>query len=113
MHSELQVESAKSPEELMKAMGDVSDVRAVVEAVNEMQDRMRERRTVVETALKDIQVEVESLNAIKAKAKEENSADEIKSTARRMRDKKAVLEKAIRDLEALRHEYNKKLFGEG
>lgn len=112
IQKELQAESAKPPEELMKKMGGLKDIKAVGEAVREMQDKIREKRTAGEAALKDILKEVESLKGMKEKTKrEEDVSEELKAVAVRMLDKKGVLEKAVRELEELRERYSKKFLG--
>ena len=111
MLKELQTESAKSPEELMEKVGDVKDAKIVAEAVKEMQGKVKEKRVVVETALKDIQKDLESLKEIKEKVKEEDVTGELKSISVSMRDKKEFLEKAVRELEGLKEEYTKKFLG--
>ncbi len=113
MFGDLQAESAISPEELLKKMGDVEDVKVVADAVKEMQDKIKEKKVVAETALGDIQKELESLKAIKEKVKEKDVTDELKSITVSMRDKKEILEKVVKELEALRDEYNKKFFEKG
>lgn len=112
IQKELQAESAKPPEELMKKMRGLKDIKAVGEAVREMQDKISEKRTAGEAALKDILKEVESLKGMKEKAKkEEDVTEELKAVAVRMLDKKGVLEKAVRELEELRERYSKKFLG--
>ena len=113
MLKDLQTDSAKSPEELMKKMGDVEDVKVVAEALKEMQDKIKEKRVVAETALNDIQKELESLKTVKEKVKEEDVTGELKSIAVSMRDKKGILEKAVKELEEVKDEYNKRFFGKG
>jgi len=113
MLGDLQAESAISPEELLKKMGDVEDVKVLADAVKEMQDKIKEKKVVAETALGDIQKELESLKAIKEKVKEKDVTDELKSIAVSMRDKKEILEKTVEELEALRGEYNKRFFEKG
>ena len=111
MLKEIQVESVKSPEELMKKIGNVKDVKVVAEAVREMQDRINEKKEVVESNLKDIQEELDSLKGLKEKIQKEDVTDALKSTAVSIRDKKEALEKAVKELEGLRDEYNRKFFG--
>ncbi len=113
MLKDLQEQVLTLPEEQLKKMGDVKDVKVVAEAVKEMQDKIKEKKVVVETALGDIQKELESLKAIKEKVQEKDVTDELKSIALGMRDKKQTLEKAVKELEALRGEYNKKFFEKG
>ena len=113
MLKDLQEQVLTLPEEQLKKMGDVKDVKVVAEAVKEMQDKVKEKKVVVETALGDIQKELESLKVIKEKVQEKDVTDELKSIAVRMRDKKQTLEKAVKELEALRGEYNKKFFEKG
>ncbi len=113
MLKDLQEQVLTLPEEQLKKMGDVKDVKLVAEAVKEMQDKIKEKKVVVETALGDIQKELESLKAIKEKVQEKDVTDELKSIALGMRDKKQTLEKAVKELEALRGEYNKKFFEKG
>ena len=113
MLKDLQEQVLTLPEEQLKKMGDVKDVKVVAEAVKEMQDKIKEKKVVVETALGDIQKELESLKAIKEKVQEKDVTDELKSIAVSMRDKKQTLEKAVKELEALRGEYNKKFFEKG
>jgi len=88
-------------------------VKVVADAVKEMQDKIKEKKVVAETALGDIQKELESLKAIKEKVKEKDVTDELKSITVSMRDKKEILEKVVKELEALRDEYNKKFFEKG
>lgn len=111
MLKDLQAESAKSPEELMKKMGEVKDVKIVAEAIKEMQDRIKEKRIAVETTLKDVQKDIESLRGIKERVKEEEVTSELKSIVVSMRGKKETLGKAVKELEELREEYTKKFFG--
>jgi len=113
MLKDLQEQVLTLPEEQLKKMGDVKDVKVVAEAVKEMQDKIKEKKVVVETALGDIQKELKSLKAIKEKVQEKDVTDELKSIAVSMRDKKQTLEKAVKELEALRGEYNKKFFEKG
>ena len=113
MLKDLQEQVLTLPEEQLKKMGDVKDVKVVAEAVKEMQDKIKEKKVVVETALTDIQKELESLKTIKEKVKEEDVSGELKSVAVRMRDEKETLEKAVKELEALKGEYNKRFFGKG
>ena len=113
MLKDLQEQVLTLPEEQLKKMGDVKDVKVVAEAVKEMQDKIKEKKVVVETALGDIQKELESLKVIKEKVQEKDVTDELKSIAVSMRDKKQTLEKAVKELEALRGEYNKKFFEKG
>jgi len=113
MLKDLQEQVLTLPEEQLKKMGDVKDVKVVAEAVKEMQDKIKEKKVVVETALTDIQKELESLKTIKEKVKEEDVSGELRSVAVRMRDEKETLEKAVKELEALKGEYNKRFFGKG
>ena len=108
---DLQEQVLTLPEEQLKKMGDVKDVKAVAEAAKEMQDKIKEKKAVVETALKDIQKELESLKGIKEKVKEKDVTDELKPIGVSMRDKKETLEKAVKELEEVRDEYNRKFFG--
>lgn len=108
---DLQAEPAKSPEELMKKIGDVKDVKIVAGAVKEMQDKIKEKTKVIEVTLKDIQKELDSLKSLKKKAQKEDVIEASKSIAASIRNKKELVEKAVKGLEGLKEEYTKKFFG--
>lgn len=108
---ELQAESAKSPEELMKKAGEAKDVKVVADAVKEMQQEVGQKREVVEAALKEIQAQMEQLRALKERAQKEDVTEEVKSLLLKISDKKGSLEKAIGELQELKTKYTKKFFG--
>ena len=107
----LQAESAKSPEELMKKVGDAKDVKVVADAVKEMQQKVGEKRQIVEALLKEIQAQMEQLRTLKEQAQKEDVTEKVKSLLLKIRDKKASLEKAIGELQEIKAEYTKKFFG--
>ncbi|NQS88710.1 hypothetical protein HQ584_02835 [Patescibacteria group bacterium] len=107
----LQAESMKSPEELMKKVGDAKDVKVVADAVKEMQQKVGEKRQIVEALLKEIQAQMEQLRTLKEQAQKEDVTEKVKSLLLEVRDKKASLEKAIGELQELKAEYTKKFFG--
>ena len=107
----LQAESMKSPEELMKKVGDAKDVKVVADAVKEMQQKVDEKRQIVEASLKEIQAQMEQLRTLKEQAQKEDVTEKVKTLLLEVRDKKASLEKAIGELQELKAEYTKKFFG--
>ncbi|MEW6674777.1 MAG: hypothetical protein AB1348_01945 [Nitrospirota bacterium] len=108
---ELQAESAKSSQELMKKVGEATDVRVVADAIKEMQQEMGEKRQSVEVELKEIQAQMEQLRVLRERAQKEDVTADIKSLLLKIRDKKESLEKAIKDAEELKTKYTKKFFG--
>ncbi|MFQ6067278.1 MAG: hypothetical protein ACE5K3_08380 [bacterium] len=110
MLKDLQEQVLKSPEEQLKKISEVKGAADVAKAVGEMQREIEEKRKVVETTLKDLQREVDSLKSLKEKAEEEDVTDALKSIALSMRDKKQSLEKIIQELEELKGEYTKRFF---
>jgi len=107
----LQAESEKSPEELVKKVGDAKDVKVVADAVKEMQQEVGEKRQLVETVLKNIQKDMESLRALKGKSQKEDVTEEVKSLLIKIRDRKIYLEKMINEAEELKTKYTKKFLG--
>ncbi|MFZ6016844.1 MAG: hypothetical protein ACOYU0_04365 [Nitrospirota bacterium] len=105
---ELQAESAKSPQEWMKKVGEATDVRVVADAVKQMQQEVGEKRQSVEAVLKEIQAQMEQLRVLREQAQKEDVTAEIKSLLLKVREKKESLEKAIKDIEELKAKYTKK-----
>ena len=108
---QIQAESAKSPEEIITKAGDAKDVQAVADAIKQMQKDVGEKRQAVETAIKDVQAQMDQLRALRERAQKEDVAADIKSLLLNIREKKESLETAVKDVEELRAEYTKKFYG--
>ncbi len=105
---ELQAQSAQSPQELLKGVGDVAGVKVIAEALKEMETTVSQKRNALETALKELQSEMAALGQLKSKAAQGDVTDELKALVARVRDKKEMLKQMIGELEGLRAEYVKK-----
>ena len=106
----LQEQSMKLPEEIKK-IGDVKGVKMVADAVKELEEEAKGEKEGIETALKDIQKNMESLKGLKEKAKTENITEEVKSILATINEKQKSLKGSIKDIEALKDKYTKKFFG--
>lgn len=111
MLKDLQEQILTSPEEQLKKMAGVKGATDVAAAVREMQDKIKEKKEVVESTFKDIQKELDSLKGLKEKMQKEDVTEALKSIAVSMRDKKGALENAVKELEGLKTDYTKKFFG--